>query len=102
MLVEYRKRIDSISDIDVLTARPTSVDLVLAFSVKDLHHRLEELCQTLVKVGHSEFEIESDKVHLHAFIGIAITNDEDDAESILQKSSEAARGSKVRFQVKSV
>lgn len=89
VLVEYRKRIDSISDIDVLTARPTSVDLVLAFSVKDLHHRLEELCQTLVKVGHSEFDIDKDKVHLHAFIGIATTNNEDDAESILQKSSEA-------------
>ena len=89
VLVEYRKRIDSISDIDVLTGRPTSVDLVLAFSVKDLHHRLEELCQTLVKVGHSEFDIDKDKVHLHAFIGIATTNSEDDAESILQKSSEA-------------
>ncbi|MEC7939760.1 MAG: EAL domain-containing protein [Pseudomonadota bacterium] len=87
VLVEYRKRIDSISDIEVLTARPTSVDLVLAFSVKDLHHRLEELCQTLVNVGHSEFDI--DKIHLHAFIGIATTNSEDDAESILQKSSEA-------------
>lgn len=89
VLVEYRKRIDSIADIEVLTARPTSVDLVLAFSVKDLHHRLEELCQTLVKVGHSEFAIENDKIHLHAFIGIATTNNEDDAESILQKSSEA-------------
>ena len=41
------------------------------------------------KVGHSEFDIVSDKVHLHAFIGIAITGNEDDAESILQKSSEA-------------
>lgn len=89
VLVEYRKRIDSITDIEVLTARPTSVDLVLAFSVKDLHHRLEELSQTLVQVGHSEFDIESDKVHLHAYIGIAITDSEDDAESILQKSSEA-------------
>ena len=54
-----------------------------------MHHRLEELCQTLVKVGHSEFDIDKDKVHLHAFIGIATTNSEDDAESILQKSSEA-------------
>ncbi|WP_261886189.1 sensor domain-containing phosphodiesterase [Vibrio pomeroyi] len=89
VLVEYRHRIDSITDIEVLTARPTSVDLVLAFSVKDLHHRLEELSQTLVRVGHSEFDIESDKVHLHAYIGIAITDSEDDAESILQKSSEA-------------
>lgn len=89
VLVEYRKRINNIDDIEVLTARPTSVDLVLAFSVKDVHHRLEELCQTLVKVGHSEFLIENDKVHLHAFIGIAITDKEDHAESILQKSSEA-------------
>ncbi|MCF7502674.1 GGDEF and EAL domain-containing protein [Vibrio sp. L3-7] len=89
VLVEYRQRIDSISDLEVITARPTSIDLVLAFSVKDLHHRLEELCQTLVKVGHSEFAIENDKVHLHAFIGIAVTNSEDNAESVLQKSSEA-------------
>lgn len=89
VLVEYRKRINNIADIEVLTARPTSVELVLAFSVKDVHHRLEELCQTLVKVGHSEFLIENDKVHLHAFIGIAITDKEDHAESILQKSSEA-------------
>ncbi|NAZ93958.1 GGDEF and EAL domain-containing protein [Vibrio toranzoniae] len=89
VLVEYRKRINNIDDIEVLTARPTSVELVLAFSVKDVHHRLEELCQTLVKVGHSEFLIENDKVHLHAFIGIAITDKEDHAESILQKSSEA-------------
>ena len=89
VLVEYRKRINNIDDIEVLTARPTSVELVLAFSVKDVHHRLEELCQTLVKVGHSEFLIENDNVHLHAFIGIAITDKEDHAESILQKSSEA-------------
>ncbi|PMM62577.1 sensor domain-containing phosphodiesterase [Vibrio splendidus] len=89
VLVEYRQRIDSITDLEVLTARPTSIDLVLAFSVKDLDHRLEELCQTLVKVGHSEFAIENDKVHLHAFIGIAVTNSEDNAESVLQKSSEA-------------
>lgn len=89
VLVEYRKRINNIDDIEVLTARPTSVELVLAFSVKDVHHRLEELCQTLVKVGHSEFLIENDKVHLHAFIGIAVTDKEDHAESILQKSSEA-------------
>jgi diguanylate cyclase (GGDEF)-like protein len=89
VLVEYRQRIDSISDLEVITARPTSIDLVLAFSVKDLDHRLEELCQTLVKVGHSEFAIENDKVHLHAFIGIAVTNSEDNAESVLQKSSEA-------------
>ncbi|WP_135457893.1 sensor domain-containing phosphodiesterase [Vibrio echinoideorum] len=89
VLVEYRQRIDSISDLEVITARPTSIDLVLAFSVKDLDHRLEELCQTLIKVGHSEFAIENDKVHLHAFIGIAVTNSEDNAESVLQKSSEA-------------
>lgn len=89
VLVEYRQRIDSIADLEVLTARPTSIDLVLAFSVKDLDHRLEELCQTLVRVGHSEFDIENDKIHLHAFIGIAVTDSEDDAESVLQKSSEA-------------
>ena len=89
VLVEYRQRIESISDVEVFTARPTSVDLVLAFSVKDLQHRLEELCKSLVNVGHSEFAIDNDKVHLHAFIGIAITNNEDDAESVLQKSSEA-------------
>ncbi|MFA0112785.1 EAL domain-containing protein [Vibrio sp. 10N.261.46.E11] len=89
VLVEYRQRIDSISDVEVLTARPTSADLVLAFSVKDLHQRIEELCQTLVKVGHSEFDIGSDKVHLHAFIGIAITDNDDGADSIIQKSSEA-------------
>ncbi|WP_299688134.1 GGDEF and EAL domain-containing protein [uncultured Vibrio sp.] len=89
LLIEYRQRIESITDIDVLTARPTSIDLVLAFSVKDLHERLDKLILELVRIGHSEFYIGNDSVHLHAYIGIAMTDDEDHAESILTKSSEA-------------
>ncbi|MFA0519881.1 sensor domain-containing phosphodiesterase, partial [Vibrio sp. 10N.222.55.E8] len=69
--------------------RPTSIDLVLAFNVKDLRQRLEQLCQTLVTVGHSEFTVDDDKIHLHAFIGIAIAEQEDDAEIVMKKSSEA-------------
>ncbi|MDN3617076.1 MAG: sensor domain-containing phosphodiesterase [Vibrio gallaecicus] len=89
VLVEYRERLDCINDMDVIIGRPTSVDLAIAFSVKDLQHRLDELCNHLVEIGHSEFMIDSDKVHLHAFIGIATSNIDDDAESILQKASEA-------------
>ncbi|NOH96992.1 EAL domain-containing protein [Vibrio sp. 99-70-13A1] len=89
VLVEYRERLDCIDDLDVIIGRPTSVDLAIAFSVKDLQHRLDELCNYLVEIGHSEFVIDNDKIHLHAFIGIASSNIGDNAESVLQKANEA-------------
>ncbi|WP_394250372.1 EAL domain-containing protein [Vibrio profundi] len=89
VLIEYRERLGCIDDIEVITARPTSVDLAIAFSAPDLQHRLDELCKHLVEIGHSEFLIDNDKVHLHAFIGIAVSHKGQEASSLLQNSSEA-------------
>ncbi|MBW3696262.1 EAL domain-containing protein [Vibrio sp. T187] len=89
VLIEYRERLGCIDDIEVVTGRPTSVDLAIAFSSNDLQHRLDELCHRLVEIGHSEFTIGKDMVHLHAFIGIAVSHVGQEAASLLQNASEA-------------
>lgn len=98
----YRERLGTINLVETITARPTSIDLAIALCSNDLAARLDELCHKLIEVGHSEFFIESDKVHLHAFIGIATTKDGQHASEILQHANEAMiackdSGNKYRF-----
>lgn len=89
VLVEYRRKLSTIKNIEVLTGRPTSVDLAIAYTTEGLHNHLESLCEQLVQVGHSEFSIGRDKVHLHAFIGLTVTDNQDNAETALKKASAA-------------
>ena len=89
VLVEYRRKLSTIEGIEVLTGRPTSVDLAIAYTTEGLHSHLDTLCEQLVQVGHSEFSIGRDKIHLHAFIGLSITESEDNAETALKKASAA-------------
>ncbi|WP_261904320.1 sensor domain-containing phosphodiesterase [Vibrio fortis] len=89
VLVEYRRRLSTIQGIEVLTGRPTSVDLAIAYTTDKLNAHLDTLCEQLVEIGHSEFTIGGDNVHLHAFIGLTITDTQDNAEAALKKASAA-------------
>ncbi|WGV98989.1 EAL domain-containing protein [Vibrio sp. YMD68] len=90
ILTHYRYRLSAnIQTLKLITARPTSTDLVLIVKSKELAVTLEKLCQTLVDVGHSEFVIEQESVHLHAYIGIATSSDTNQSADLLKYAAEA-------------
>ncbi|MDN3695754.1 MULTISPECIES: bifunctional diguanylate cyclase/phosphodiesterase [Vibrio] len=102
VLKRYRDRIGGIDLIETITARPTSIDLAIAIRANDISTHLELLCHKLIEVGHSEFFIENDKIHLHAFIGIATGKDGQIASDVLKHANEAMiackdSGNKYRF-----
>ncbi|MDE1349580.1 EAL domain-containing protein [Vibrio aestuarianus] len=89
VITRYRERLGSIEKIELLTARPTSTDLVLVVKAKQLTRHLETLCHKLVDINHSEFMIEQHKIHLHAYIGIATSLDTNSARELLKQASAA-------------
>ncbi|MEZ9231648.1 EAL domain-containing protein [Vibrio amylolyticus] len=90
ILTHYRYRLNScIQNLDVITARPTSTDLVLIVKSNQLKGQVEALCHSLVEVGHSEFMVEQESVHLHAYIGIATSKDTDSSPELLKYAAEA-------------
>ncbi|RJX75532.1 sensor domain-containing phosphodiesterase [Vibrio sinensis] len=94
ILIQYRERLGDLTRYNVLTARPTSSHLVLLLQSTQLEEHLNELCHILVDVGHSEFSVDGDKLHLHAYIGISTTNDSASAQSILKQAAEAMQSCK--------
>ncbi len=100
ILIHYRQRL-KLAAYDAITARPTSNDLVMAFRVKQsqLKDSSEEICRQLVKISHSEFELDGNRIHLHAYIGISHSgirsgDTNDRAEILLQQAQEAMRSCK--------
>ncbi|MGF1719398.1 EAL domain-containing protein [Vibrio kyushuensis] len=90
ILTHYRYRLNTcIQNLDVITARPTSTDLVLIVKSSQLKGQVEALCHTLVEVGHSEFMIEQESIHLHAYIGIATSEDTTDSSELIKYAAEA-------------
>ncbi|MCK6263890.1 bifunctional diguanylate cyclase/phosphodiesterase [Vibrio sp. ZSDE26] len=90
ILTHYSHRLStSIKNLDIITARPTSTDLVLLVRANQLMGQVEALCHTLVEVSHSEFVIEQENVHLHAYIGIATSEDTNESAELLKFAAEA-------------
>ncbi len=89
VLKEYRKRVGFIDAIHSITARTATIDLVFALEITESQHNLEALCQRLVEIGQSEFFIDGQPLHLHAFIGVATSYDADNANLMLKHAGEA-------------
>ncbi|ATC60035.1 sensor domain-containing phosphodiesterase [Vibrio anguillarum] len=89
VIARYRERLGRCDKIEILTARPTSTDLVLIVKTKLLARHLEKLCHKLVEIGHSEFKLDDHNVHLHSYVGIATSLDTDNAIELLKQASAA-------------
>ncbi|CCN81553.1 putative EAL, GGDEF and GAF domains protein [Vibrio nigripulchritudo SFn27] len=89
VLKEYRKRVGFIDVLHSITARTSTIDLVFALEIDEAQHNLAALCQRLVDIGQSEFFINGQPLHLHAFIGVATSYDADNANLMLKHAGEA-------------
>lgn len=96
ILIHFRQRLNHLSHFEFITARPSSNDLVFAFNVEQQHldEVSEEICRQLVKVSHSEFELDGARIHLHAYIGISTTPVSHVAQTLLKQAQEAMRSCK--------
>lgn len=89
VLKEYRKRVGFIDVLHSITTRTSTIDLVFALEIEESQHNLESLCQRLVDIYQSEFFINGQPLHLHAFIGVATSYDADNANLMLKHAGEA-------------
>ncbi|MGY3571364.1 sensor domain-containing phosphodiesterase [Vibrio paucivorans] len=90
ILTHYRNRLSApFHSLELITARPTSTDLVLIVKADQIRGQLEALCHTLVEIGHSEFKVEDDMVHLHAYIGVSTSEDANNGSDLLKYAAEA-------------
>ncbi|MBN3492307.1 sensor domain-containing phosphodiesterase [Vibrio neptunius] len=94
VLVQFSKRLGDLSQYQLLTSRPTSTDLVLLLESSELDNDLGSLCHQLVEISQSEFDIDGDKLHLNAYIGISTTKDTLCPKSLLKYASEAMQSCK--------
>ncbi|WP_070966262.1 sensor domain-containing phosphodiesterase [Vibrio sonorensis] len=94
VLMSFRDRVvASVSD-DLLFARPTTTDITILVAGNPQQPRLLKLCQTLVDVSHSEYQVEHETIHLHAYMGVATSDTAENGHHLLKQASEAMHVSK--------
>ncbi|USD66747.1 EAL domain-containing protein [Vibrio sp. SCSIO 43136] len=91
VLKQYRDRVGHIDVIKSVTSRVSTIDLVIGieFDGDNIENVIESICHRLVDVSHTEFHISGEAIHLHAFIGIATSNDANNAKMMLKHANEA-------------
>ncbi|PMH41421.1 diguanylate cyclase [Vibrio sp. 10N.286.49.B3] len=89
LLLRYHDSIKGLKVLNTITARPTSIDLIIALSTTNINATIDELCHQFIEAGHLEFDIEEHKAHLHTFIGIATSKDHQSPTTLLQYAREA-------------
>lgn len=94
ILVQFRERLGNLSQFRVKTARPTSTELVLLVHSDHLAEHLNDLCQQLLTVSHSEFEVDGETHHLHSYIGISTTDDATSGHLLLKHAAGAMHSCK--------
>ncbi|MDN3611590.1 EAL domain-containing protein [Vibrio ostreicida] len=94
VLIQYHRRLGDLSHYELKIARPTSTDLVLLIESHCLDHDLNILCQQLVEISQSQFEVEGDKLHLNAYMGISTTDDTECQTKLLKYAAEAMQSCK--------
>lgn len=90
LLVTFRHKIGDVDRCQIITTRSSSTDLVLLVQTPQCQSNLNNLCQRLAKVCQSEFDINGESCHLHAYIGISTTDDTSCAQSLLQYAYKAS------------
>ncbi|OLQ87262.1 diguanylate cyclase [Vibrio ponticus] len=94
ILVQLREKLGYLSRYHLQTARPTSTELVFLIETSKLDEDIEQFCQHLIDVSHSEFDIEGESLHLHSYVGVSTTNDASSGAVLLQNACEAMRSCK--------
>ncbi|ROV57707.1 GGDEF domain-containing protein [Vibrio ponticus] len=94
ILVQLREKLGYLSRYHLQTARPTSTELVFLIETSKLDEDIEQFCQHLIDVSHSEFDIEGESLHLHSYVGVSTTNDASSGTLLLQNACEAMRSCK--------
>lgn len=89
ILVQFRERLGSLNQFHIKTARPTSTELVMLLQSSRLLEDIHDLCQQLIAVSHSEFEVEGENHHLHSYIGISTTDEAGSGHLLLKYAAEA-------------
>lgn len=90
LLKAFRERIGHFDCVCSLTARTSISNIIIAIQSTKLSPFIDNFSQRLVDVAHSEFRIKNENVHLHAFIGVATSENSNDAKQILFFANEAA------------
>lgn len=94
ILVKFRERLGDLNQFHVKTARPTSTELVLLVQSNRLSEHINDLCQQLLTISHSEFEVDGENHHLHCYIGISTTDDAASGHLLLKYASGAMHSCK--------
>lgn len=90
LLKEFRQRIGDIDSIVSMTARTSIANMVIAVQTTELNPFIDELSHHIMDTTHTEFVIGEEKIHLHAFVGVATSHNSDDANQLLFYANEAA------------
>ncbi|WP_162048643.1 sensor domain-containing phosphodiesterase [Vibrio taketomensis] len=94
ILVNLRDKLGCQCTIHIQTARPTSTELVFLAESDNLQRDIDQFCQHLIDVSHTEFDVEGESLHLHSYVGVASSADASSGELLLQHASEAMRSCK--------
>lgn len=94
ILVEFRNRLVKHDQLKVITARPSSNDLVFVLESRQLDRDVNLLCRELVDVSQSEFLVDGEHLHLHSYIGVADSDDTRCGKSLLKYANEAMQSCK--------
>ncbi|MDW6093953.1 GGDEF and EAL domain-containing protein [Vibrio rhizosphaerae] len=91
VLKHYHAQFESLEleNIELLTARPNSTDLALIVQSSQLKRDVDILCEKLVLMSKAVFHIHHQSIHLHAYIGIAISGEDTTVTGLLEQASTA-------------
>ncbi len=89
ILCEYRNRVGPIKAKHSITARTSTIDLVIALELDPNETDIDQLCKNLVDISHSDFFVGDEPLHLHAFIGVATSLDSYTSDEMLKHAGEA-------------
>ncbi|MFM2586871.1 EAL domain-containing protein [Vibrio sp. TBV020] len=94
ILIEFKQRLTSHGSYELITARPSSTDLVFVFETHQFDDNINNLCRELVEVSQSAFYVDGEHLHLHSYIGIASSDDSLCAKTLLKYAAGAMQSCK--------
>ncbi|WP_375749860.1 EAL domain-containing protein [Vibrio sp. HN007] len=89
LIVAYRERVGTIGGIESFSGRIGTADLGIAIEVAKSNSFIEAFCSRLAELSHSEFMLDNEKVHLHAFLGVSSSETSDTAMGLTKHAREA-------------
>lgn len=94
VLKAFRQRLARHNELNVVTSRPSSTDLVFVFRSRRYEQDINTLCQELVDISQTEFTVEGENLHLHSYIGVSCSDNTESAKSLLKYAAQAMQSCK--------